>query len=101
MKKLENLARGSRRSGYRAFITPTWDPRNTITLGFAVGISSQASNLSFRKVILQLVDILYFYLHAGKPCLLFDETNLDWAPSVDLGHDSVRTVSVERYHTAE
>ena len=32
---------------------------------------------------------------------MFDETNLDWAPSVGLGQDSVRTVSVERYHRAE
>ena len=32
---------------------------------------------------------------AGKPSSLFDEYNVDWAPSVDLGHN-VRVVTVSK-----
>ena len=38
---------------------------------------------------------------AGKPSSLFDEYNIDWAPSVDLGHDGVvPSVSTDRHDRA-
>ena len=37
----------------------------------------------------------------GKPSSLFDEYNIDWAPSVDLGHDGTApSVSNDRHNRA-
>lgn len=36
----------------------------------------------------------YFYSNStGSPSDLFDENNIDWAPTVNLGHDKVKPKS--------
>ena len=36
----------------------------------------------------------------GKPSQLFDETNIDWAPSQNLGYKEVTKVTMDRYDRA-
>ena len=41
-------------------------------------------------------------IHAGKTSQLFDEKNIDWAPSINLGHGSAPrlSLSTDRYDRA-
>ena len=36
----------------------------------------------------------------GKPSQLFNETNIDWAPSQNLGYKEVTEVTMDRYDRA-
>ena len=37
------------------------------------------------------------FIALGKPNPLFDECNIDWAPSVNFGHESTPRTSSDRY----
>ena len=68
--------------------------------------NTRVCSLHFVSGICMHVAIIYIYYSIlplqikGKPSQLFDENNVDWAPSINLGHESAPSVSSDRYDPA-